>query len=171
MMLVSGHYIVVKHLLTASQGEAGRNPAEVADATKFDPLRKTEAVTTFSYGLHECVGKDLALAFVTGLVKLVAGLKKLRPAPGQMGLVKTIRLGSEKAYLNDSWSYLGFDASSKSALFRVAHLASPDFSIAWKVHFDGRGKGNFQGDREPTKPMALQQYYHLLQKRKEEILG
>ncbi|EQK99321.1 linoleate diol synthase [Ophiocordyceps sinensis CO18] len=150
---LEGKPIQPGNLVVMMLGEAGRNPAEVADATKFDPLRKTEAVTTFSYGLHECVGKDLALAFVTGLVKLVAGLKKLRPAPGQMGLVKTIRLGSEKAYLNDSWSYLGFDAST------------------WKVHFDGRGKGNFQGDREPTKPMALQQYYHLLQKRKEEILG
>lgn len=31
-----------------------------------------------------------------------------------MGTVKTIRVGTEKAYLNDSWSYLGFDASSKS---------------------------------------------------------
>lgn len=48
------------------------------------------------------------------MVKLAAGLKQLRPAPGQMGQVKTIRVGSEKAYLNDSWSYLGLDASSKS---------------------------------------------------------
>jgi len=54
------------------------------------------------------------LPFITGMVKLAAGLKQLRPAPGQMGQVKTIRVGSEKAYLNDSWSYLGLDASSKS---------------------------------------------------------
>lgn len=73
-------------------------------------------MTAFSYGQHECVAKDLALAFMTGLVKLAADLKGLRPAPGQMGLVKTIRVGSEKAYLNDSWSYLGFDASSMFAL-------------------------------------------------------
>jgi hypothetical protein len=44
---------------------------------------------------------------------LVADLRNLRPAPGQMGLVKTIQVGTEKAYLNDSWSWLGFDASSK----------------------------------------------------------
>jgi linoleate 10R-lipoxygenase len=66
----------------------------------------------FSYGQHECVAKDIALTFITGLIKLVADLRQLRPAPGQMGVVKTIRVGSEKAYLNDTWSYLGFDASS-----------------------------------------------------------
>ena len=66
----------------------------------------------FSFGKHACFGRDPAVAFLVGLVKLVAGLKNLRPAPGEMGLVKTIRVGSEKAYLNDSWSYLGFDASS-----------------------------------------------------------
>lgn len=92
---------------------AGRNTKEVPDADKFNAHRKTDAVTAFSYGQHECLAKDLALAFVTGLVKLVADLKQLRPAPGQMGEVKTIQVGTEKAYLNDSWSYLGFDASSK----------------------------------------------------------
>lgn len=53
------------------------------------------------------------MTFVSGLVTLAAGLKQLRPAPGQMGQVKTIRVGTDKAYLNASWSYLGFDASSK----------------------------------------------------------
>jgi linoleate 10R-lipoxygenase len=55
-------------------------------------------------------------------VKLAADLKQLRPAPGQMGQVKTIRVGTEKAYLNDSWSYLGFDASSKFSLFLPENL-------------------------------------------------
>ncbi|KAI8717961.1 Linoleate 8R-lipoxygenase [Fusarium sp. LHS14.1] len=134
-------------------GMAGRNDKEVPDAGKFDARRKTDAVTAFSYGQHECLAKDMALAFVTGLIKLVADLKQLRPAPGQMGEVKTIQVGTEKAYLNDSWSYLGFDAST------------------WKVHFDGHGKGTFEGDRAPTATTPLQQYYYMLQKRKDEILG
>jgi linoleate 10R-lipoxygenase len=96
------------------QGEAGRNPKEVTDAAKFDPTRKREPVSSFSYGQHECFARDLVTTFIVGLVRLVAGLKGLRPAPGQMGVVKTIRVGSEKAYLNDSWSYLSFDASSMS---------------------------------------------------------
>jgi cytochrome P450 len=150
---LEGKSIQPGNLVVMMLGEAGRNPAEVPNGDKFDPRRKTDAVTAFSYGQHECLAKDVAVAFITGLVKLVADLKKLRPAPGQMGKVKTIRVGSEKAYLNDSWSYLGFDAST------------------WKVHFDGHGKGNFEGEREPTKPMEMQQYYFLLQKRKENLLN
>lgn len=73
-----------------------------------------EAISPFSHGQHECFAKDIALSFITGLIKLVAGLKDLRPAQGKMGEVRTISVGTEKAYLNDSWSYLAFDASSKS---------------------------------------------------------
>ncbi|KAL7919043.1 heme peroxidase [Trichoderma austrokoningii] len=131
-------------------GEAGRNPAEIPNADKFDATREANFFSAFSYGQHECLGKHIALAFVTGLVTLAAGLNQLRPAPGQMGEVKTIRVGTEKAYLNETWSYLGFDAST------------------WKVHFDGYGKGTFEGERMPTKVMDLQQYYYLLQKRKNE---
>ncbi|KAK5988421.1 Psi-producing oxygenase A [Cladobotryum mycophilum] len=149
---IDGKQVQPGNLVVMLLGEAGRNPAEVPDATKFDPNRKTESVTAFSYGQHECLARDVALAFVSGLIKLVADLKQLRPAPGQMGLVKTIRVGSEKAYLNDSWSYLGFDAST------------------WKVHFDGHGLGSFEGERAPTKLLDLNKYYYLLQKRKDELL-
>ncbi|KAI1427522.1 heme peroxidase [Xylaria sp. FL1777] len=134
-------------------GEAGRNPAEVEDAATFNPRRKIGDVSSFSFGQHECLGKDLALAFVVGLVRLAADLKKLRPAPGEMGQVRTIRVGTEKAYLNDSWSYLAFDAST------------------WKLQFDGHGKGSFTGERQPTPQVEMQQYYFLLQKRKAELLS
>ncbi|OTA83095.1 hypothetical protein M434DRAFT_16794 [Hypoxylon sp. CO27-5] len=150
---LEGKTIQPGNLVILMLGEAGRNPSEVPHAHEFDPYRSTDAVTSFSYGQHECLAKDVARAFITGLVKLVADLKGLRPAPGQMGQVKTIQVGSDKAYLNDSWSYLGFDAST------------------WKLHFDGRGKGNFEGKRQPTASMELQQYYHLLQKRKAELLN
>ncbi|CAM1509632.1 Fc.00g033710.m01.CDS01 [Cosmosporella sp. VM-42] len=150
---LEGKSVQPGNIVVMMLGEAGRNPKEVPNADKFDSTRKTDAVGAFSYGQHECLAKDVALAFVTGLVKLVAELNQLRPAPGLMGKVKTIRVGSEKAYLNDSWSYLGFDAST------------------WKVHFDGHGKGNFEGERAPTKVMDMQRYYYLLQKRKDELLN
>ncbi|KAI0555851.1 heme peroxidase [Xylaria curta] len=134
-------------------GEAGRNKAEIEDAAAFNPKRKINDVSAFSYGQHECLAKNLAPTFIVGLVKLAADLKQLRPAPGQMGQVRTIRVGTEKAYLNDSWSYLAFDAST------------------WKLHFDGHGKGNFAGERQPTKAMEMQQYYFSLQKRTEELLS
>ncbi|KAH6656789.1 hypothetical protein BKA67DRAFT_655098 [Truncatella angustata] len=50
---------------------------------KFDPYRNTEYVPAFGYGMHECFGREIALAFVAGLVKLAADVKQLRPAPGQ----------------------------------------------------------------------------------------
>ncbi|KAK0718667.1 linoleate diol synthase [Lasiosphaeria miniovina] len=149
---LEGKSIQPGNLVVLMIAAAARNPSEVADATKFDPKRVSDSVTAFSYGKHQCFGRNPATAFLDGLVKLAAGLKNLRPAPGEMGRVKTIQLGSEKAYLNDSWSYLGFDASS------------------WKVHFDGHGQGTFTGDREPTALLDLQQYYGRIQKRAAEIL-
>ena len=50
------------------------------------------------------------------MIKLVAGLKNLRPAPGDMGQLKSVQLGTEKLYLNDSWSYLTTDPTSKLPL-------------------------------------------------------
>jgi linoleate 10R-lipoxygenase len=95
-------------------GAAGRDPTAVTDADKFIPTRKQDGlVTAFSTGPHDCVGREIAITFIVGMVKLAAGLKDLRPAPGLMGTVKTIQVGSERCYLNDSWSYLSFDASSK----------------------------------------------------------
>ncbi|KAL0943400.1 linoleate diol synthase [Colletotrichum truncatum] len=150
---VDGKKVEKGNLVVMLLGEAGRNPKDVPNADKFDPKRNMEGnITAFSYGQHECVGKDIALAFVTGLVKLMADLKQLRPAPGEMGVVKTIQVGSEKAYLNDSWSYLGFDAST------------------WKVHFDGHGKGAYTADPTPNNPIDMGKYYYLLQQRKEDFL-
>ncbi|KOS19260.1 Psi-producing oxygenase A [Escovopsis weberi] len=133
-------------------GASARNAGDFgATATTFDATRKVEGVRAYSYGQHECLAREVALAFVVGMVKLVADLKNLRPAPGLMGQVKTIMVGADKAYLNDSWSYLAFDAST------------------WKIHFDGHGQGSFQGEREPTKLTNLQEYYSILQKAKDGL--
>jgi hypothetical protein len=112
---IDGTSISPGNLVVLLLGEAGRHSSEITNATTFDPRRKAQAdgVSAFSFGKHHCFAKEIAPTFLTALVKLVAGLKSLRPAPGDMGKVKTIRVGTEKAYLNDSWSYLAFDASSK----------------------------------------------------------
>ncbi|KAI6090870.1 heme peroxidase [Hypoxylon rubiginosum] len=149
---IEGKKIAPGDLVVMLLAEAARNEKEVPNAKEFDPNRKLDAVSSFSYGQHECLGQEVARAFLTGLVKLVADLKQLRPAPGEMGTVKTIQVGSEKAYLNDSWSYLAFDAST------------------WKVHFDGHGKGIFKGERAPTKAMEIQQYYSKIQQAKDKFL-
>jgi hypothetical protein len=43
--------------------------------------------------------------------------------------------------------------------------------VAWKVHFDGKGKGVFKGDREPTEVMDMGRYYGIIQQKKAEFLG
>ncbi|KAK0629535.1 heme peroxidase [Bombardia bombarda] len=155
--VLEGKQIQPGNLVVMMLGVAGRagdgSPTEVSELATFNPFRKDSGnVTAFSYGKHHCLGRDPATIFLDGLVRLAAKLKNLRPAPGEMGVVKTIQVGSEKAYLNDSWSYLGFDAST------------------WKVHFDGKGKGVFKGDREPTKVMDMNTYYGLIQQKKAEFL-
>ncbi|KAI2608367.1 heme peroxidase [Hypoxylon fragiforme] len=147
-----GKKIQPGNLVVMMLGEAGRNGSDVPNADKFDPKRKQDYITAHSYGQHECLGTEVARAFISGLVKLAADLKGLRPAPGQMGQVKTIHVGAEKAYLNDSWSYLCFDAST------------------WKLHFDGHGKGGYKSDKEPKAALEMQEYYHMIQKAKDKVL-
>lgn len=72
----------------------------------------------FGYGPHECLGREIALTTVTILLKVVAGLKNLRPAPGTMGLLKSLFIGNERSYLTSDWSELTFDPTSKSLLPR-----------------------------------------------------
>lgn len=108
-------------------GAAGRDQKTVENADKFIPTRKQNGLlTAFSTGPHECVGRGIATVFIVGMVKLLAGLKDLRPAPGLMGTVKTIQVGTERCYLNDSWSWLSFDASSKFDPPRIDVLTSQD---------------------------------------------
>jgi linoleate 10R-lipoxygenase len=90
-----------------------RDPNQVPNADKFDPSRQQPDISAYGYGQHECFGKQLTLAYLTGLVKLSASLKNLRPAPGAMGVVKTINVRPDTIYLNDSWSYFGLNANSE----------------------------------------------------------
>lgn len=66
----------------------------------------------FGYGAHECLGREIALITVTILLKVVAGLKNLRPAPGIMGTLKSILIGTERSYLTSDWAELTFDPTS-----------------------------------------------------------
>lgn len=68
-----------------------------------------------SYGPHECLGREITVLFVTGLVKILAGLRNLRAVTGDMGLLESIIIGAERCYSNESWSTLTFDPTSKSS--------------------------------------------------------
>ncbi|KAF2265211.1 heme peroxidase [Lojkania enalia] len=105
-----------------------------ADAEKFLPGRDRSAYMHFGCGPHECLGREVAITYIVSMVKVCAELKDLRRAPGPMGLCKYIMVGTERCYLNDSWSWLTFDPTT------------------WKLHFDGRGKGVFKAPASRIDP-------------------
>ncbi|KKY15413.1 putative prostaglandin g h synthase 2 cyclooxygenase pgh2 cox2 [Diplodia seriata] len=98
----------------------------VPEPESFQLDRPASAYIHWGAGPHECLGKEIAIGIVVSLVKVCAELKCLRPAPGDMGELKSIMVGTERCYLNDSWSWLTFDPTT------------------WKVHFDGYGKGVYR---------------------------
>ena len=101
------------------QNYAGKDPEATPDPMKFNPDRAPLEITAYGGGPHACIGRIISNTFVTHLIKVVAGLKNLRAAPGDMGLLKSIQVGTEKCYLNDSWSHLTFDPTSKLYILYV----------------------------------------------------
>ncbi|KAH8587872.1 prostaglandin G/H synthase 2/cyclooxygenase 2, pgh2/cox2 [Bisporella sp. PMI_857] len=104
-------------------GPACQDAAAVPDPQTFKLGRPSEAYVHFGYGAHACLGREIALTYCVGLLKVAASLKNLRPAPGDMGTLKSINIGSERCYLDDTWSFLTFDPTT------------------WKLHYEGLGKG------------------------------
>jgi len=104
-------------------GPAGHDSSCIPNPHQFQPGRPAEAYIHFGHGPHECLGKEITLTYCVGLLEVVARLKNLRPAPGAMGELKSINVGTERCYLDDTWSWLTFDPTT------------------WKLHFDGTGTG------------------------------
>lgn len=99
----------------------------VPDPGEFKLDRPSSAYIHWGVGPHQCLGREIALSIVVSLVRISAELKNLRPAPGGMGNLKSIMVGTERCYLNDSWSWLTFDPTT------------------WRMHYEGYGKGVYRG--------------------------
>ncbi|KAF7590130.1 hypothetical protein BBP40_003243 [Aspergillus hancockii] len=121
--VIDGQSFEPGNLVVCLLGAACKDPAAVPDPEKFKLDRPSTAYIHFNVGPHECLGREIALSCITSLVKVCAGLKNLRVAPGEMGVLKSITTGTEKHYLNDSWSALTTDPTT------------------WKIHFEGQGQG------------------------------
>lgn len=103
------------------QGPACRDPTSIPDAETFKLDRPSNTYIHFGYGAHECLGKEIALTFAVSMLRVLAGLKYLRPAPGDMGMLKSIIVEGRRVYLNDSWSWMTQDPTSKSSYTTIHH--------------------------------------------------
>ncbi|KAK4460577.1 Psi-producing oxygenase A [Cladorrhinum samala] len=124
---IEGQKVEKDDFVLLKTGDAGRDGSKVPEADKFNVNRKNDYVTAST----TTGNKDVAVVFVTELIKFVAGLKNLRPAPGEMGNIKSIRLGSDSReyFLNDTWSHLSFDPSSKCLSFQGIKVISSNFTF------------------------------------------
>ncbi|KAK8256469.1 hypothetical protein IWZ00DRAFT_541955 [Phyllosticta capitalensis] len=129
---VNGQAINAGDMVVCLFGPAGMDPEAVPEPEKFKLDRPASAYLHFGAGPHTCLGREVTLSVVSSLIKAVAGLKNLRPAPGDMGSLKNIQVGTERCYLNDGWSWLTFDPTT------------------WKVHFEGYGKGVYMPPLVPV---------------------
>jgi len=93
-------------------GPACHDANFIPEPQSFKPGRPAEAYIHFGHGPHECFGKEIAITYCVGLLEVMAKLKNLRAAPGAMGELKSIQVGNEKCYLDDTWSWLAFEPTS-----------------------------------------------------------
>ncbi|KAF2139467.1 uncharacterized protein K452DRAFT_77778 [Aplosporella prunicola CBS 121167] len=131
-------------------GPASNDKDFVPDPQKFKLDRPDDTYLRWGSGVHMCLGKQISLSYVTALIKLSARLKNLRPAPGDMGVLKSVTLDTGTYYLNDSWDYLSADPTT------------------WKVHFEGYGKGTHKFDPAATAGRNLTALYNSLVKQDQE---
>ncbi|KAK2731617.1 hypothetical protein FQN57_003270 [Myotisia sp. PD_48] len=130
---IDGQEFKPGQVVFALYGPACKDPSKFPNPEEFQLDRPEKDYIHFGYGPHQCLGREIALNFVVSLLKICGGLKNLRPAPHEMGNLKSIHIGTEKLYLNDAWSWLTFDPTT------------------WKVHFEGYGAGIYQ---PPMIPIA-----------------
>lgn len=88
-----------------------------------------------------------------------------------MGALKQIQINGDRAYLNDSWSYLTTDPTSKycSSASTQGRADTDIFAVAWKVHFDGVGKGVFRAPKLAA-AVASDINYDALKKEQDELI-
>ncbi|CZR54744.1 related to linoleate diol synthase [Phialocephala subalpina] len=107
-------------------GDACRDIEAVLDPKAFKLGRPKEAYLQFGWGPHQCLGREISIMYLVEMIKLAATLKELRPAPGDMGILKRVIVNNQRQYLSENWSALTFDATT------------------WKLHYSGKGKGVFK---------------------------
>ncbi|KAG8625209.1 hypothetical protein KVT40_006960 [Elsinoe batatas] len=100
--------------------KAGMDPDIFPDPEKVKLDRPMESYLHYGKGAHECLGRDMSRVAMTAMLKTVARLENLRPAPGEQGVLKKVDKGDGfYAYMTEDWGKF------------------MPFPTTWKLHFDG----------------------------------
>ena len=98
--------------------KANRDPTIFPDPMEVKLDRPLDEYTHYGAGPHQCLGKDASQIALTAMLKVMARLDNLRPAPGPQGILKKIpRDDGFYAYMTeDEGKYFPFPTSK---LFRI----------------------------------------------------
>jgi hypothetical protein len=86
------------------QGEACRDAKStyLPGTLKFQLGRPKEAYLQYGWGPHQCLGREVGIMYLVEMIKLAATPKQLRPAPGEMGVLKAIIVNNQLHYLSEN---------------------------------------------------------------------
>lgn len=91
-------------------GAAGRNksaPFPSPNEFRLDEAsRPLDKYIVHGFGPRGQLGRDMLLAYGTGLLKVAARTKGLRTAPKGMGELKQVNVGGRRHYLTADWAYV-----------------------------------------------------------------
>lgn len=104
--------------------KASRDPSIFPDPDEVRLDRPMENYIHYGQGPHQCLGMDASKVALTAMLRTVARLKNLRPAPGPQGVLKKVpRDDGFFAYMTEDWGkYFPFPTT-------------------WKLQFDGEVPG------------------------------
>lgn len=98
---------------------ASRDPKVFPAPMTVDPGRDLDTYIHYGSGSHQCLGMKASRVALAAMVKTVAKLEGLRPAPGPQGMLKKVDKGDGfYAYMTEDWGKFW------------------PFPTTWKLHFD-----------------------------------
>ncbi|KAF2716107.1 putative fatty acid oxygenase [Polychaeton citri CBS 116435] len=100
--------------------KASRDPSIFPEPDTVRLDRDLGSYVHYGMGQHRCLGESVSKVALTAMLKTVARLKNLRPAPGPQGQIKKVDRGEGfYAYMTEDWGKMF------------------PFPLTWKMHFDG----------------------------------
>lgn len=91
--------------------KASRDPEVYKNPHKVDLNRNMDDYVCFGWGAHQCLGLNLIKISLTAVLRVVASLPHLRPAPGPEGRIKRVPANVEQSpnTAEGYWKYMTAD--------------------------------------------------------------